>query len=156
MAETVTYTVPAPGGAVTVISDEETTRTAVASLPPKCTDTVPTKLVPRIITFVPPCVAPVVGVTLETVGGSTNLNLAPAVGLLVPPTVDTVTDTVPDPEGAVTVISDGESTRTTVPGFPPKWTETVPTKLWPVTDTFVPPFAGPLAGVTLVTVGIGT
>lgn len=71
MADTVTYTVPEPGGTTRVISDDERTCTLVASLLPKRTDTGPTKLLPRIVTFVPPLLAPAPGDTCVIVGGST-------------------------------------------------------------------------------------
>ena len=74
-----------------MISDDESTTKPVASFPPKRTDTVPTKLLPWIVTFVPPFVGPRAGVTLETVGAATKAYLAVAVVLLGPPTVETVT-----------------------------------------------------------------
>ena len=52
--------------------------------------------------------------------------------------------------------SDGENTRTPVASFPPKRTDTVPTKLLPWIDTFVPPLVGPLPGAILVIAGTGT
>lgn len=63
---------------------------------------------------------------------------------------------VPVPEGAVTVSSDDERTRTPVASLPPKRTETVPRKLVPVMVSFVPPLAGPLPAEILVIVGLGT
>lgn len=86
-----TWTVPDPGGTVTVISDEESTRRPVPRFPPKLTQTVPTKLLPQIVTLVPPLVGPRTGVTLETVGRGTKVYLAAAVVLLEPPLAETVT-----------------------------------------------------------------
>jgi hypothetical protein len=76
---------------MTTISDEETTRNSLAGLVPKCTVNVPKKLLPRIVTFVPPFVGPTVGVTRVTVGAATKAYLPAAVVLLEPPVADTVT-----------------------------------------------------------------
>ena len=86
-----TWTVPDPGGTVTVISDDETTRTAVPRLPPKLTVTLPTKLAPQIVTFLPALLDPPTGVTREIVGGGTYVYLDVAVTWLEPPTVETET-----------------------------------------------------------------
>ncbi len=82
---------PDPGGAVTVTSDDESTLTAVPRFSPKRTNTVPTKLLPQIVTVVPPFVGPRVGVTSVIVGGATKVYLAAVVAWLEPPRVETVT-----------------------------------------------------------------
>ena len=67
----------------------------------------------------------------------------------------TVTFTVPVPAGAVTV-SEAPPAATTieVPGFPvPKSTAVAPVKPVPETVTVLVPAAGPLVGLTPVTVG---
>ncbi len=68
---TVTSIVPVPpGGDVTVIAVAESV-TMAAALAPNFTDVAPARLVPVTVTFVPPAVEPVVGLTLETDGGAT-------------------------------------------------------------------------------------
>ena len=68
--------------------------------------------------------------------------------------VVTVTSTVPVPDGEVTVSEVELSTVMEVPGFAvPKSTAVAPVKPVPVTVTDVPPAAGPLLGLTPVTVG---
>jgi hypothetical protein len=74
----------------------------------------------------------------------------------VPLGVVTVTSTVPAPEGALTVSEVELTTLMEVPGFAdPKSTAVAPVKPVPVTVTEVPPAAGPLLGLTPVTVGAG-
>ena len=74
----------------------------------------------------------------------------------VPLGVVTVTSTVPVPAGAVTVrlvaVTDVEPR---CPRSEPKWTAVAPVKSVPVTVTEVPPPAGPLVGLSPVTVGGG-
>ena len=74
----------------------------------------------------------------------------------VPPAAVTDTATVPVPDGSFTVSFVELVTCTVVPGVEPKSTAVTVVKLVPVTVTVVPPAAGPLAGLTLVTVGAGT
>jgi hypothetical protein len=66
---TVTSTVPEPGGEVAVICEALTTLTFVAPLCPKLTAVAPVRLVPVIVTLVPPPVGPEVGLIAVTVGG---------------------------------------------------------------------------------------
>ena len=69
----------------------------------------------------------------------------------------TETETLPAlPDGSFTVSFVELVTCTVVPGVEPKSTPVTVVKLVPVTVTVVPPARGPLAGVTLVTVGEGT
>ena len=71
---TVTSTVPAvPAGAVAVIWVALLTATLVAAVEPKATPVAPVKLVPVIVTEVPPAVGPEDGLTCVTAGagGST-------------------------------------------------------------------------------------
>jgi hypothetical protein len=66
---TVTVTAPAlPAGAVAVIVVLFTTATFVAELLPNFTVAPAAKLVPVIVTAVPPVVGPLFGLTLVTVG----------------------------------------------------------------------------------------
>jgi hypothetical protein len=71
---TVIATVPTPTGESAVINVAEFTLKAVALVVPKRTDDAPVKLVPVILTALPPAPAPLFGVTLEIVGA-----LAPTV-----------------------------------------------------------------------------
>ena len=67
---TVTVTAPAlPAGVVAVMVVLFTTTTLVAAVPPKVTVAPAAKLVPVIVTAVPPAVDPVLGDTLVNVGG---------------------------------------------------------------------------------------
>ena len=69
---TVTTTVPAdPAGAPAVIEVSETTVKLVAAVPPKCTAVAPVRLVPVIVTEVPPAVGPEAGEIALTAGGAT-------------------------------------------------------------------------------------
>jgi hypothetical protein len=65
---TVTSTVPAPAGDVAVIEVAELTVTPVADAPPNFTAVAPLKLVPVIVTKVPPATGPPVGEIDVTVG----------------------------------------------------------------------------------------
>ena len=71
----------------------------------------------------------------------------------VPLGVVTVTSTVPVPAGAVTVRLPAVTAVIEVPAIEPKSTAVAPVKLVPLTVTEVPPAAGPLVGLTPVTVG---
>ena len=66
---TVTSTVPAaPAGAVAVIEVALLTVKVVAAVAPNLTPVAPVKLVPVMVTEVPPAVGPELGLTEETVG----------------------------------------------------------------------------------------
>jgi hypothetical protein len=66
---TLTSTVPVPAGEVAVIWDGLLTVKEPAALPPKLTALTTKKLLPLMITLVPPDIGPVFGLTLVTVGG---------------------------------------------------------------------------------------
>src|SRR5262249_60404699 len=68
---TVTSTVPTPAGEVAVIWVALSTVKEPAALLPNLTAVTPEKLVPVMVTPVPPDVGPVFGLTLVTVGGPT-------------------------------------------------------------------------------------
>jgi hypothetical protein len=69
---TVTVTVPAlSAGVVAVMVVLLTTVTPVAAVPPNATVSPDAKLVPVMVTDVPPASGPPFGVTLLTVGGTT-------------------------------------------------------------------------------------
>jgi hypothetical protein len=61
-------TVPVPAGEVAVIEVAELTVKPVAAVAPKFTAVAPVKLVPVIVTVVPPAVGPTVGEIEVTVG----------------------------------------------------------------------------------------
>ena len=71
----------------------------------------------------------------------------------VPLGVVTVTSTVPVPAGEVIVRLLAVTPLMEVPAVAPKWTAVAPVRLVPVTVTEVPPAAGPLVGLSEVTVG---
>lgn len=153
IADTLTGTVPLPGGVRSVISEEETTCTEVAKRRPKRTRTAPSKWLPQIVTFVPPIVGPWAGRISSTLGAGTNVNLVVGLTRLEPPTADTTTKAAPEPDGTATLIRDDEIRRKIFARLAPKRTETEPRKLWPWIVTVVPPLLGPSGGVILVMVG---
>lgn len=65
----------------------------------------------------------------------------------------TVTSTAPVPAGEVAVICVALTTLKELAAVLPNLTAVVPVKLVPVMVTDVPPVAGPLFALTLVTVG---
>src|SRR5438445_6628508 len=72
---------------------------------------------------------------------------------LVPPAVVTVTSTVPTPVGEVAVIWVALSTVKEPAALLPNLTAVAPEKLVPVMVTLLPPYIGPVFGLTLATVG---
>lgn len=62
---------PAPAGEVAVIWVALLTAKDAAAVPPNLTAVAPVKLVPVMITLVPPVGGPVLGLTLVTVGADT-------------------------------------------------------------------------------------
>jgi hypothetical protein len=128
------------------------TTTLEAAAVPKVTVAPVAKFVPVIVTEVPPAVVPLFGLTLVTVGGATYVK--PFVRLPLWPFTVTVTVTWPAPAGVVAVIVVLFMTVTLVAGFPPKVTVAPAAKFVPVIVTDVPPAAGPVLGLTPVTVGV--
>src|SRR5262245_3634350 len=118
---TVTSTVPgvSVAGDVAVIVCGSTTTTFVADVRPNFTMAPLLKLVPPIVTDVPPEVGPVFGLTLVTVGAATYVNRSLVPVADVPPVVVTVTSTTPTPAGAVAVIDVAEFTVTFVAALRP-------------------------------------
>jgi hypothetical protein len=157
---TVTSTVPAaPAGAVAVIEVALTTVKVEAAVAPNFTAVAPVKLVPVMVTEVPPVVVPEFGLTPETVGagGRTKVNWSFALVAEVPPGVVTVTSTVPAaPAGAVAVIEVALTTVKVEAAVAPNFTAVAPVKLVPVMVTEVPPPVEPEVGLTPVTVGAAT
>jgi hypothetical protein len=68
---TVTFTVPAPAGDVATIELAPVTVNELAAVPPKFTPVAPVKLLPAIVTLVPPVVGPLAGEMKVTFGGAT-------------------------------------------------------------------------------------
>ena len=66
----ITSTVLLPAGDVAVIAVAPTTTNAVAAAPPKFTAVAPVKLVPVMVTAVPPAAAPLFGATEVTAGAA--------------------------------------------------------------------------------------
>ena len=153
---TLTSTVPVPAGEVAVIDVAELTVKPVAGVAPNVTAVAPLKLVPVIVTDVPPVAGPEVGDIDVTVGTATYVNWSAAEVADVPPGVVTVTSTVPVPAGDVAVIWVGELTVKPVAGVAPKLTAVAAVKLVPVMVTLVPPVVGPAVGEIEATVGAPT
>jgi hypothetical protein len=150
---TVTVTAPAvPAGVVAVILVLLTTTTLVAAALPNVTVAPLAKLVPVIVTAVPPEVDPLFGETLLTVGAATYVY--PFVRLPLCPLSVTVTVTAPaDPAGVVAVMVVLFTTATLVAAALPNVTVAPLTKLVPVMVTAVPPATGPAFGEMLLTAG---
>jgi hypothetical protein len=154
---TVTSTGPAePAGLVAVTCVALSTMKDVAAVEPKSTALAPAKLVPVMVTDVPPAVGPLAGETDVTVGDPVYVNSSSTVVALVPPAVVTVTATVPEPTGLVAVICVELSTVNVVAAEAPKLTTVAFVKSVPVIVTDVPPESGPPLGLTPVTVGAAT
>ena len=119
------------------------------------TSLAPVRLVPVIVTVVPPAAGPLVGSTLVTVGAEMYVYSSAAEVALVPPGVLTVTCTVPEPAGEVAVTLVADSALTPVALVEPNLTSLAPVRFVPVIVTVVPPAAGPLVGSNFVTVGAG-
>ena len=155
---TVTSTVPVPAGLSAVIVVSLTTVTFVAAVVPKSTAVAPVKLVPVIVTRVPPAAGPLVGLRPVTTGAAATVYVNSSAGETadVPPGVVTVTFTTPVPAGLSAVIEVSLTTVTFVAAVVPKSTAVAPVKPVPVIVTRVPPAAGPVVGLKPVTVGAAT
>ena len=84
------------------------------------------------------------------------MNRSPELVALVPFSLVTLTSTVPSPAGEVAVIWVALLTVKEAAALLPKRTAVAPEKLVPVMVTLVPPDAGPVFGLMLVTVGADT
>jgi len=153
---TVTVTAPAlPAGVFAVIVVLLTIATFVAVNFPNVTVAPEAKLVPVIVTAVPPATGPPLGDTLLTVGATIYVNALAKLPLCAAG-LTTVTDTAPAlPTGVVAVIVVGFTTDTLVAAAVPSVTVAPATKLFPLMVTTVPPEDGPLFGLTLLTIGAG-
>jgi len=151
-----TLTAPAAcAGVVAVIVDASTTVTPVAAVPPKVTDDALVRLVPVMVTEVPPAVEPLLGETEVTVGAGMKVYWSAVPVALVPPDVVTVISTVAAPTGEVALIELAVLTVNEAAAVEPNFTAVAPVKSVPVMVTMVPPAAGPEVGEILVTVGGG-
>ena len=99
------------------------------------------KLVPVMVTLVPPVVGPDVGERPVTVGAGTKVKVPTE--LPVPPIVVTLTVTDPEPAGLTAVIWVAEFTTKLAAAVLPNITAVAPVKLVPVMVTLVPPVVGP-------------
>jgi hypothetical protein len=150
---TVTVAAPAlPAGVVAVIVVLFTTTTLVAAVAANVTVAPAAKLVPVIVTPVPPAVGPLVGLTLLTVGAITYVY--PFARLPLCPLTVTVIVTAPVlPAGVVAVIVVALTTTTLVAEAAPNVTVAPVAKLVPVIVKDVPPEFDPVFGLTLLIVG---
>jgi hypothetical protein len=151
---TVTVTAPTlPAGVVAVIVVLLTTTTLLAAAPPNVSVAPLAKFVPVIVTVVPPVVAPLLGLTLVTVGGARYVKPLTSVPLR-PLLFVTATVTAPAlPAGVVAVMVVLFTTLTLLAAAPPNFTVAPLAKFVPVIVTTVPPAVGPPFGLTLVTLG---
>jgi len=151
---TVTVTAPTlPAGVVAVIVVLFTTTTLLAAAPPNVSVAPLAKFVPVIVTVVPPVVAPLLGLTLVTVGGARYVKPLASVPLR-PLLFVTATVTAPAlPAGVVAVMVVLFTTVTLLAAAPPNFTVAPLAKFVPVIVTTVPPAVGPPFGLTLVTLG---
>jgi hypothetical protein len=152
---TVTPTAPVPEGLSAVIVVSLTTVTFVAAVVPKSTAVAPVKLVPVIVTRVPPAAGPLVGLSPVTAGAAATVyvNSSAAETADVPAGLVTVRFTTPVPAGLSAVIVVSLTTSRFVAADVPKSTVVAPVKLVPVIVTGVPPASEPLVGFRPVTVG---
>jgi len=131
-----------------------TTVTPVAAALPNVTVAPGAKLLPEIVTDVPPVVGPLDGVTLVTVG--CPYTKPPTKLPLWPPLVTVTVTGPPLPAGVIAVMVVLLTTVTLVAEALPNVTVAPEAKLVPVIVTEVPPAVEPLFGLTPLTVGATT
>jgi hypothetical protein len=145
-----------PGDVVLMVVGE-VTDTPVPATVPNLTVEPEVNPLPVMVTVVPPVVGPDVGLTALTVGVLSKVNVSAEEVVLVPPGVLTVMSTGPaDSAGDVAVHDVVEEQLAPDEGVDPKLTVVAPApvkKLVPVMVTDVPPPAGPIVGLTALTVG---
>ena len=106
------------------------------------------KLLPVMVTTVPPLVVPALGLIDATAGGGTKVYRSPTVMAEVPTPLVTWTSTVPAPAGATAVICVLELTAKLVGRRGAKGDAGEPAKLLPVMMTVVPPRVEPSLGLS--------
>ena len=137
-----------------MLVDERTEKLAIVV--PNLTEVAPVKLVPVMVTDVPPDVDPLAGNNEVTVGGggAVKVKWSAVLVALVPTGVVTVTSTTPAAwAGLTAVICVDELIPKDAAPIVPNLTEVAPVKLVPVIVTDVPPIVDPPDGDTAVTVG---
>jgi hypothetical protein len=152
---TVTSTADAPsGGVVAVMELALSTVNDDAGSEPNITPLTAAKLVPVIVTDVPPETGPATGPMLVTVGMAKYVNSSAVASGLDGPGVVTVTSTVPAAlAGSMAEIDVELFTVNAVAATSPKLTAETPEKFVPEMVTETPPEVHPRAGETLVTAG---
>jgi hypothetical protein len=157
-ADTVTLAAPEPEGTATLSSEGEITSTAVAVLSPNSTDTDPTKLLPRIVTCVPPFSGPTAGEIPLITGGAAKVNWSvAATGLTVRSSTDIMRLTVPEAVAGRVPVHVVVLEQETVIQFVPTLTSSAPVigrNPEPVIVTELGCPLGPELGVTLVICGV--
>jgi hypothetical protein len=124
---------------------------------PKNTVVALLRLVPAMVTVVPPVTGPTLGLKPVIVGAPTKVNWSAALVVLGPPGEITVTSPSPATDGGDgTVIDVSLFTVNPVAAVVPKSTAVAAVKPVPLIVTVVPPDAGPSVGVMPVTRGAGT
>ncbi len=155
---TVMSMVPAlPAGAAAVIEPSELNVNQLAARVPNFTPVTPVKLLPEMVTIVPPAADPDVGVTDVTLAtvAAVVVNWSALEVEEVPALVVTVISTVPVANaGAVAVICVSESTVNAAAAVVPNLTAVAEVKPLPVMLTMVPPAVVPVLVPILVMVGV--
>ena len=147
------------GGLTTAIWPAESLTTVVTGVCPNSISAASARLLPVMVTKMPPPTGPVIGlmpVTVgATVGPATYVNKSSIDVADVPPVAVTVTSTRPGVPAGLTTVSDVPLLETgkIVAGLVPKSTAETSVKPFPVIVTIVPPAAGPAATLKPETVG---
>src|SRR5712692_7003710 len=134
---------------------------STALVVPNFTAVAPVKLLPLMMTDVPPLSGPLFGLMLLIHGdggvgvGGTNSKRSAADASLAPLGVATTMSTFPVPEGETALIVSSRLTTNDVALEAPKWTAVAPVNPVPRMVTVVPPAVEPWLGETLTTVGGG-
>jgi hypothetical protein len=153
---TVTSTVPALSAGEVAVMEPATSLVTLAMVVPNLTAVALLRLVPVIVTLVPPASGPALGLTPVTVGAATYVNWSLDEVAEVPPGVVTVTSTVPALSAGEVAVMEPATSFVTLAVVVPNLTAVAPPRLEPVIVTLVPPAVGPELGATLATVGAGT
>jgi hypothetical protein len=153
---TFTSTCPAAwAGATATIMPEPLIANEAAATPPKLTNVAPEKLLPKIVTEVPPAVEPVLMLRLLTTGAADwNVNWSALEVGDVRAELTTLTSTTPaDSAGETAVIDVLELTANDEAAWPPNITPLTFVKFVPMITTCVPPAVVPSVVPRPVTAG---